>query len=125
MQRGFRKGRCVDQIFSLKIIIGKNDGQREEVCCIHTGLEKLYDRINRKALWDVLKVYGAGVKLLNGVQAFCKEAKTCIRVKGELSDSFGIQGVRRTGMCDVLIWLFNIDMMKVQAGEVGVKNMCT
>ncbi len=68
------------------------------------GLEKLYDRINRKALRDVLRVYGAGGKLLKGVQAFCKEAKTCIRVKGELSESFGIQGgVRRTGMCDVLM----------------------
>ncbi len=89
------------------------------------GLEKLYDRIYRKSLWDVLRVYGAGGKLLKGVQAFCKEEKTCIRVKGELSESFGIQGVRRIGMCDVLIWLFNIDMMKVKAGEVGVKNMCT
>ncbi len=67
------------------------------------GLVEVYDRINRKALWDVLRVYGAEVKLLKGVQTFYKEAKACIRVKGELSESFGIQGVRRTGMCDVLM----------------------
>ncbi len=98
-----RKGRgCVDQIFSFRIISEKIMAKGRKGYAALISLEEAYGTIDRKALWDVLRVYGMGGKLLNGVQAFYKEAKVCIRVKGELSESFGGQrGVRRTGMCDV------------------------
>ena len=30
-------------------------------------LEKVYDRINREALWQVLRMYNVGSNLLNGI----------------------------------------------------------
>ena len=32
-------------------------------------LEKLYDRVNKEALWQVLRMYEVGNKLLNGVKS--------------------------------------------------------
>ena len=32
-------------------------------------LEKAYDRINREALWQVLRMYEVGGKLLNGIKS--------------------------------------------------------
>ena len=55
---GFRAGRgCVDPIFTLKQI-GKK--AREKKCRTYVGfidLEKAYDRVNKKTLWQVLKMY--------------------------------------------------------------------
>ena len=31
-------------------------------------LEKAYDRVNREALWQVLRMYNVGGKLLNGIK---------------------------------------------------------
>ncbi len=52
--------------------------------------EKAYDRTDWTAMWDVLKVYGVGGTLMNGVKA--KYAKACTKVSREISESFGIQG---------------------------------
>ncbi len=42
-------------------------------------LEKAYDRVDREALWRVLKIYGVGRQLLKGIQAFYREAIACVR----------------------------------------------
>ncbi len=52
--------------------------------------EKAYDRIEWTAMWDVLKVYGVGGSLMNGVKAFYKDAKAHVKVNGETSESLGI-----------------------------------
>ena len=56
-QGGFRTGRgCVGQICTLK--------QIEKRCRVYVGvidLEKVYDRVNREALWQVLRMYDVGV----------------------------------------------------------------
>ena len=31
-------------------------------------LEKAYDRVNREALWQVLRMYDVGGKLVNGIE---------------------------------------------------------
>ncbi len=33
-------------------------------------LEKAYDKVDRQALWDVLKIYGVGGQLMEGMNAF-------------------------------------------------------
>ncbi len=50
-------------------------------------LEKAYDRVDRKGLWEALRVYGVGGKLLEGVRSFYETASASVRVNGELSES--------------------------------------
>ncbi len=53
-------------------------------------LKKVYSRVDREALWSVLKIYGVGRHLLKGIQAFYREANACVRVGGEFSESFSL-----------------------------------
>ena len=34
-------------------------------------LEKAYDRVNREAVWQVLRLRDVGGKLLNGIKSMC------------------------------------------------------
>ena len=51
---------CVDQIFTLKHI---GEKAQENKCRVYVGfiyLEKVYNRVNREALWQVLRMYDVG-----------------------------------------------------------------
>ncbi len=48
-------------------------------------LEKAFDRVDWLALWDVLKIYGVGGKLLSAIQSFYEEASVCVKISGETS----------------------------------------
>ncbi len=41
-------------------------------------------RLREEALWDVLRIYGVGGRLLDGVKAFYRDASACVTVKGEM-----------------------------------------
>ena len=45
-------------------------------------LEKVYDRVNREALWQVLKMYNMGGKLWSGNKSMYIDSSACVRVKG-------------------------------------------
>ena len=45
-------------------------------------LEKASDRVNREALWQVLRMYDVGGKLLNGIKSMYVNSLACLRVKG-------------------------------------------
>ncbi len=48
----------------------------------------MYDSIDREALWNVLKIYGLGGQLIEGINIFCREANACVKIYGQLSNSF-------------------------------------
>ena len=59
------------------------------------NLEKAYDRVNREALWEVLRVYDVDSKLLNGIKGVYVNSLGCVTVKGCESECFRIDsGVR-------------------------------
>ena len=63
-QGGFRAERgCVNQIFTLKQIGEKVQEKKHRVYVDFMDLEKAYDRVNREALWQVLRMYDVGGKL--------------------------------------------------------------
>ncbi len=72
-------------------------------------LEKSYDRVDREYLLNALKIYGMGHQLMEGIKALYREANACVKVGGELSDSF-VVGVRVRHGCVMLPWLFNTFM---------------
>ena len=43
-------------------------------------LEKVYDRVSRIALWQVLRTYDMGGKLLNGIKNMHVDSLVCVRV---------------------------------------------
>ncbi len=56
-QGGFRKGRgCVDQIFAAKILVETYQEKDRKLFAACMDLEKAYDRVDRKGLWDTLRV---------------------------------------------------------------------
>ena len=126
-QGGFRRGRgCVDQIFTVKMLSEKYLVKGRKLYAAFMDLEKAYDRVDWNALWDVLKIYGVGGQLLQGIKAFYQGASACVKIEGELSDNFCIKTGVRQG-CVMSPWLFNVYMdgvireMKAKSGGVGAK----
>ena len=60
-------------------------------------LEKEYDRVNRKALWEILKIYDLGFKLLNGIKSMYVNSLACARAKGCEKECFRINSRVRQG----------------------------
>ena len=59
-------------------------------------LEKAHDRVNREALWQVLRMYVVFGKLLNGTKSMYDNSLACVGVKGGESECFRINsGVRQ------------------------------
>ncbi len=84
-------------------------------------LEKAYDRVDKTALWNVLKVCGVGGQLMEGIKAFYREANARVKVDSEVSDSFAFRVGARQG-CGMSPWLFNIFMdrcMREVTAKVG------
>ncbi len=124
-QGGFLKGRgCVDQIFAMKILVEKYLEKDRKLFAAFMDLEKAYDKVDRKGLWETLGVYGMGGQLLEGVRSFYENASASVRVNGELSESFKVEVGVRQG-CVMSTWLFNIYMdgcireMKVRVRDLG------
>ena len=109
-QSGFRKGRsCADQIFVLRQLCEKMKQKKRRVCIAFMDLEKAYDRVDREAMWQVMRIYGIGGKVLRGIMSFYDDGRACVRVGGKVSDSFEVKMGLRQG-CVMSPWLFNIFM---------------
>ncbi len=60
-QGGFWKGRgCVDQIFAMKILVKKYPEKDRKLFAAFMDLEKTYDRVDRKGLWETLRIVWGG-----------------------------------------------------------------
>ncbi len=117
---------CGSDIF-LQDGSGENISKRKKkLHAAFMGPEKDYDRVDWLALWDVLKIYGVGGKLLRAVKSFYEETSACVKISGQTSEHFEIKVDLRQG-CVMSPWLFNIYMdgvmreVKGKVGEVGVR----
>ena len=104
----FRTGKgCEDQIFTLKQIGEKTREKKCRVSAGFTNLEKAYDRVNKKALLQVQRMYDVGGELLNGIKSMYFNSLSCVRVKGSESECFKIDnGVSEA--CIMSPWLINV-----------------
>ena len=71
-------------------------------------LEKPYDKVNRKALWQVTKMDDEDGILLYGIKSIYDNSIGCISVKGEC-ERFTINSGEGQG-CTMSPWLFNVYM---------------
>ena len=81
-------------------------------------LEKVYDRFNREALLQVLRMYDVGGKILGRIKGIFVDSLACVRVKVVVSEWFRIDSGVRQG-CIMSPWLFNVCMDAVIKGENG------
>ena len=73
------------------------------------GFGNAYDTFNRHGMWQILRVYGVGEKLLKAVQIFYVESILCVRVGNDVSEWFPVNVWLRQG-CVLPPWLFNVYM---------------
>ena len=65
IQGGFRRGRHTeDNLFILERLIEMVKGRKEEIFVAFLDMEKAYDRINRKKLFEVVRCYGVHERLV-------------------------------------------------------------
>ncbi len=48
----------------------------------------MYDRVNREALWNVLKTHGVGGQVFEGIKVFNRVASACTRLEDKVSETF-------------------------------------
>ena len=58
-------------------------------------------------MWQMLRVYGVGRKLLKAVQSFYVDCRTFVRVGNDVSEWFLVNVGLRQG-CVMSPWLFNV-----------------
>ena len=81
-------------------------------------LEKAYNRVNRETLWQVLRIYDVGGKLLNDINSIFVNNIACVRVKGGESECLRINSGVKQG-CIMSPRLFSICIDAVMNGENG------
>ena len=82
-------------------------------------MEKAYYTIDRRGMWQILRVYGVGGKLFKAVKSFHVESRACVRVGNDVSEWFPVNVGLRQG-CVMSPWLFNVYMDSV-VREVNVR----
>ena len=72
----FRQGReCMDQVFAVRQVCEKYLINGKDVFWAFMDFEKAYDTINRHGMWQMLRVYGVGGKLLKAVRSFYVDSR--------------------------------------------------
>ena len=66
-------------------------------------LEKAYDTIDRHGMWQMLRVYGVGGKLLKAVQSFCVDSRACAPVGNDVSEWFSVNVGLRQGYVSMVV----------------------
>ena len=66
-------------------------GKGKNLYVAYMDLEKAYDRIDRDAMWRVLRMYGVNGSLLKGIQSLYEESEACVRVCRKEGEGFGVK----------------------------------
>ena len=97
----------MDQVFAVRQVCEKYLANGKDVFCDFMDLEKVCDTIVQHSMWQMLRVYGVGGKLLKAVQSFFVDSRACVRVGNDVSEWFPVNVGLREG-CVKIPWLFNI-----------------
>ena len=78
----------MDHVFAVWQVCEKYLANGKDVFCAFMDLEKAYDTIDRHGMWQMLRVYGVGRKLLKAVQSFYVDSRACVRVRNNVLNGF-------------------------------------
>ena len=91
----------------MKQMTKKFDDKMKSLHVAYMDFEKVYDRVDREAMWRVLGMYGINGHLLKVVQSLYEKSEECVRVCREWGKWFKVAvGLRQ--VCVMSPWLFNL-----------------
>ena len=73
-------------MFAVRQVCEKYLANGKYVLWAFMDLEKAYDIIDRHGMWQMLRVYGVGGKLLKAVQSFYVDSRACVGVGNDVSE---------------------------------------
>ena len=94
-------------MFAVRQVCEKFLANWKDVFWSFMDLERAYDTIDRHGMWQMLRVYGVGGKLLKAVQSFYVDSRACVQVGNDASEWFPVNVRLRQG-CVMSPWLFNV-----------------
>ena len=74
----------MNQVFAVRQVSRMPNGKG--VFWTFMELENTYDTIDRQGMWQMLRVYGVGGKLMKAVQSFYVHSMACVRVGNDVSE---------------------------------------
>ena len=88
-QFGFMPGRSTTEpIFMLKQVIEKRKRGMKKMQMAFVDLEKAYDKVPRKLVWEALRRIGVAESYVKVVKDMYKGARTSVKTESGVSDSF-------------------------------------
>ena len=87
----------MDQVFAVRQVCEKCLANGKDVFWAFMDLEKAYDTIDRHGMWQMLRVYELGGKLLKAVQSFYVDGRASVRVGNYVSEQFPVNVGLRQG----------------------------
>ena len=113
------KGRgCVDQVFTLRLIIEKCLRCQTPLVFIFLDYEQSFDSVNRRALAKVLCLYGIPDKYIKVIYALYENNTAEIKVENQVSSWFCIKSrVKQGCVQSQFIWIVFIDFLLRRTGK--------
>ena len=76
----------MDQVFTLRQVCEKYLANGKDVFWAFVNLEQAYDTIDQDGMWQILRVYGVGGKLLKAVQNFYVASRASVQVGNDVNE---------------------------------------
>ena len=94
---GFTSKRStIDRILPLRVLTECRQEFRQGLLAAYVDLFKVFDSVNRSALWEILGLHGVPPKLIDLISELYSGTESAIRCDGTISDLFPVvTGVRQ------------------------------
>jgi hypothetical protein len=118
-QYGFRPGRStVDLIFALRQIMDSKWEQKLPMIMAFLDLEKAYDHLPRKIVWECLKRKGISKGLIERIQSTYVNCLSRVQTSAGMTPWFGVKsGVRQGSVLSPLLFIVVMDDMMLKVKE--------
>lgn len=124
IQNGFRKGRSGgDSSFILNTILWKTIAKKKKVHLAFMDLQKAYDSVDRRILWEKLKKLGFGGKFLEAIKCMYKGDFVTCQTNGITTNPVFLgRGLRQgCSLSPLLFALYVVDMSRaLSSSNLGV-----
>lgn len=112
-QAGFREGRSTtEQIFNLRIISEKYQQHQRDLYHVFVDFKKAFDRVWHQALWNTMRKYNMGRKLVHSIEQLYANASSAILLNGNIGEWFRTTVGVRQG-CLLSPTLFNVFLERI------------